>query len=233
MAITTRAGKGSDLTYAELDTNFTDLRDGINTMLPGTEGTGIKVDSLGTATFAWEDLLGTLVIDDNNANCATYQVYRGNLRQLQIPEGKEAYISFHLPHDYVPGTDLFIHTHWSHNSANVTGGSLTWAFELSYAKGHQQQAFSAPVVATVVQNSSNTTYWHHVAETAASVSGGSGSQLDTDLIEVDGLILCRVYLDSNDLTVSAGTVNPYLHAVDIHYQSTSVGTKNKAPGFYA
>ena len=23
-------------------------------------------------------------------------------------------ITFHLPHDYVPNTDIFIHVHWTH-----------------------------------------------------------------------------------------------------------------------
>jgi hypothetical protein len=51
-------------------------------------------------------------------------------------------------------------------------------------------------------------------------------------MEVDGIIMCRLYLDSNDIITSGGTVNPFVHFVDLHYQSTGIGTKGKAPNFY-
>jgi len=232
MTITTRAGKGAALTHAELDANITDLRDGVNAMVPSAQDKGIKVDSLGTPDFGWHDLQGHIDIDHNDANCAAWATYRGQLRQLQCPEGKHGFVSFHLPHDYLMGSDLFIHVHWSHTSATLTGGSLTWAFETTYAKGHNQAAFSAPVICSIVQAANTTRYQHMIAETALSIPGGSGSQLDTDDIEVDGLIFCRLYLDSNDLTDSVAPPDPFVHFVDIHYQSTGVPTKNRAPDFW-
>ena len=61
----------------------------------------------------------------------------------------------------------------------------------------------------------------------------SGSQIDSDDLEVDGVILVRVYLSSNDITVSSGSVpDPFLHYVDLHYQSTGIGTKAKVPDFW-
>jgi len=83
-----------------------------------------------------------------------------------------------------------------------------------------------------VQAANTTRYQHMIAETALSISGGSGTQLDTDLIEVDGLLFCRLYLDSNDLTDSVAPPDPFVHFVDIHYQSTGVPTKNRAPDFW-
>lgn len=232
MTITTRAGKGSELTHNELDTNFTDLRDGIGARVPKTSGTGIKIGPNGGDAFGWHDLVSTLLVY-GLAGDASRSTYRGGIKSLQFTETDSAYIDFHLPHDYVPNTTIHIHAHWSHAETTVTGGSVTWAFELMYAKGHNQAAFVAPVIAAAVQNASTTQYQHMIAETAASTAGGSGAALDTDLLEVDGLIQCRVYLDSNDMTVSGGGVpEPFLHMVDIHYQSTNVATKNRAPGFY-
>ena len=231
MTITTRAGKGSELTWNELDTNFTDLRDGVAIQVPKTQNSGIKDDSLGTPTYPWHDLIGTLNVygDVGDASRVTY---RGGIKVLQCDVQDQAYIDFHLPHDYVMGSNIYIHTHWSHNSATVTGGSVTWAFEMIYAKGHDQSAFSAPVTASVVQSASTTQYQHMVAETLASTSGGAADLLDTDNLEPDGLILCRVYLDSNDITDSVTQPSPFLHAVDVHYQSTTVGTKQKSPDFW-
>jgi hypothetical protein len=231
MAITLRNVKGSELTHNELDQNFIDLRDGVALQIPKTQNSGIKVDSQGTPTYPWHDLIGTLNVYGDVGD-ATRAVYRGGIKVLQCDVSDQAYIDFHMPHDYLMGSDIHIHTHWSHDSATVTGGSVTWAFELVYAKGHDQHAFTAPVTSSVIQNASTTQYQHMVAETLASTSGGAADLLDSDLLEPDGLILCRVYLGANDITDSVTQPSPFLHAVDIHYQSTTVGTKQKSPDFW-
>ncbi len=233
MTITTRAGKGSELTHAEMDTNFTDLRDGIGARVPKTSGTGIKIGPHGGDDFGWHDLVGNLQVYGSGTE-ATRNTYRGGIKALQFTVADSAYIDFHIPHDHVPGTNIHIHAHWSHAATTVTGGSVTFGFECMYAKGHNQAVFPAPVTITVAQNASTTQYQHMIAETVASVSGGSGVLLDMDLLEADGLIQCRVYLDANNMTVSGGGVpEPFIHAVDIHYQSTNVATKNRSPSFYA
>ena len=233
MAIVTRSGKGSALTHSELDNNFVELRDGTNSLVPKTKGKGIKVGPFGADTFGWHDLLGTIQVY-GQAGEASRSIYRGGIKALHFTEDDSAYVDFHLPHDYVPGTDIFIHAHWSHDSTVVTGGSVTWGFELMYAKGHNQAAFSVPVIVSVNQSVNTTQYQHMVAEGLASTPGGSGVLLNTTDLEVDGLIQCRIFLDSNDITVSGGGIpEPFVHAVDIHYQSTNVATKNKSPDFWA
>jgi hypothetical protein len=234
MAITTRAQKGGPLTHAELDENFTDLRDGLNLIVPKTQGKGLKVDSLGTPTFGWHDLMSDLFVHDYADPLAPdYVTYRGGIRQRKFAVNDEAQVSFHLPHDYVMGSDIHIHTHWSHNSPLVTGGSVTWGFELIYAKGHNQAAFSAPIVITEFQTANPIQYQHMVCEAPASIIGGSANMLDSNDLEVDGMIFGRVYLAANALTVSGGGVPaPFLHQVDIHYQSTGVPTKQRAPDFW-
>lgn len=232
MAIQTRSTKGSALTHSELDNNFIELRDGTNAAIPKTKGKGIKIGPFGAETFGWHDLTGCLQVYGDPSE-ASRAIYRGGIKALQFTEGDSAYIDFHLPHDYAPGTDIHIHAHWSHNATTVTGGSVTWGFELIYAKGHGQSAFAAPVIVSVTQNAHNTQFQHMVAEGLASTPGGSGSLLNTTDIEVDGLIQCRIYLDSNDITVSGGGIpEPFVHTVDIHYQSTNVATKNKSPDFW-
>lgn len=232
--ITTRAAKGSQLTHAELDANFTDLRDGVAAQVPREAGSGIKIGPNGSATYAWHDLHSTIHTDPSTpATSPAFVAYRGGIKGRQFDEGDEAYIEFHIPHDYVPGSELFIHAHWSHNSAVVTGGSVTWGFEITYAKGHQQQAFGTPILVSVSQAANTNQYQHMVAETSMTSIPGGGTTLAVGQIEVDGVMMCRVYLDSNDLTVSGGGVPlPFLHFVDLHYQSTNVGTKGKSPSFY-
>jgi hypothetical protein len=234
MAYTFRSVKGSKLSVAEGDENTRMARDGDRLQVPKASGNGLRIGPDTDLTFGWHDLppVGGLQVYGEPGD-ATRAIYRGGIKALQFTEGDSAYADFHIPHDYVLGSNIYIHAHWSHNVTNVTGGSTTWGFELMYAKGHNQAAFSEPLIVTVAQNANIIQYQHMVAEGLASTPGGSGVLLNTTDLEVDGLIQCRVFLDSNDLTVSAGGVpEPFVHTVDIHYQSSNVGTKQRAPNFY-
>lgn len=234
MTITTRAGKGAELTHAELDENFTDLRDGIGAMVPKDRDAGIRVDSQGDPSYGWHDLRGRLFVPDYSApNAPTLATYIGGIEEHLLAVGDQMQVRHHIPHDYLMGSNLFIHAHWSHNAANVTGGSVTWGFELTYAKGHNQGAFGNPIIITEFQSASATQRQHMICEAPVSIPGGSANLLDTDAIEVDGLVFGRVYLVANNLTVSSGQVpDVFLHEVDIHYQSTNVATKQRAPDFW-
>lgn len=235
MAITTRAGKGTPLTQAELDTNFTDLRDGIGARTPNDQSTtGIKVGVEGNDDFGWHDINGQLDTDPDDPNRAIWATWHNGIRALKFATpNAEAFTRFHIPHDYKIGTELFVHVHWDLHSDTATGGSVTWAIEYSYAKGFDQMAFPASKTVTVQQNVSLVKHQHMVAETPLTTPGGSLALTDTGLIEPDGLILARIYLDSNDVVESvADDPHPYVHFVDIHYQSTSVPTKNRQPDFW-
>lgn len=236
MAITTRVGKGGALSHAELDTNFTDLRDGVALMVPAERGaTGILVDSLGTPDYGWNDLLGEVFVPDPTEPTAPSMVtYVSTIRQLRFDPNDEAQLRFHMPHDYAVGTDIFIHVHWSHTSGVVTGGSVTWGFELMYAKGHAEGVFGASSITVVeLQAASLDARRHMVCEAAASIAGGAANLFDTADIEPDGLVLGRVFLVANNITVSSGPApDVFLHAVDIHHRTTNVGTKNRSPDFW-
>lgn len=237
MTITTRAGKGSALTHNELDTNFTDLRDGVGGLqLPKTSGLGIKVDSTGTPTFPWFDLIGDISPKTSGAGAPTLAAFRGgNVRSFFYSAGDDGDAIFHVPHDYVPSSDMFLHLHWAHNGTAISG-NLVVDFYITYAKGHNQANFAAevnrtltvstPDIATVPQ------YRHRVDETQITAASPAASQLDSDIIEVDGLIL--VHFNATTIpTITGGATNePAFFTLDIHYQSTGVGTKQKSPDFW-
>jgi hypothetical protein len=216
-----------------------------NLVVSHIKGDGIKVDSDKPA-FAWQDLLGAISIRGTGASDPSYNDYRGNIRGYQFDANEEVFVEFHIPHDYLPGSDLYIHYHWSFNgtttagtsAGTINGGALTWGAEVSYSKGHNQAAFGAPITNTISSTFSTdfpaTAYQHIITETQLSATSPSGSQLDSDDIEVDGLILVRAYLSATTITVASGLVpDPFLHFVDIHYQSTGTGTKQKSPDFWA
>lgn len=194
----------------------------------GETDSGIKVDH-SEPGYPWRDLEGQISIRGTGGTNPTFAVYRGGIRQFRFGVNDEAFLEFHMPHDYVPGSEMFLHFHWSHIVDGVTSGSVTWGAEMTYAKGFNQAAFVAPVNLTVSEDAPTEQYQHMVTETQMTLSGGSASRIDTDTLETDGLILVRAFLSAN--TMNGGAL-PFLHRVDIHYQSTNIGTKNKAPSFY-
>ena len=198
-------------------------------ILSKTSGNGIKVDTA-TPTFPWRDLTGAIVVKVTGAGRPSFITYKGNIEEYQFAINDKAEFTYHIPHDYVPGSDIHLHVHWSHISAAVTGGTITFGYELVYAKGHNQAPFGTNKVGTIVATASATQYQHIVSEIQISAASPSGSQIDSDDLEPDGLILIELFLNANNMT--GATPDPFVHEMDVHYQSTNIGTKQKAPNFY-
>jgi len=203
------------------------------TIFDNASGNGIKVDTT-APTFGWRDLLGKIRTRGVGATDPNDAVYDGaNIRAYQFAVNDECWVDFHIPHDYEAGTDVYLHFHWSHIGTLVTGGNVTWGADITYAKGHDQAAFPASVNTTVVGNASTTQYQHMITEVKISDSAPGASEIDTDNLEPDGVLMVRGYLSANNITVSGGAVpDPFLHYMDIHYQSTNIATKAKVPDFY-
>ncbi|KKL25352.1 hypothetical protein LCGC14_2406170 [marine sediment metagenome] len=204
-----------------------------NIVVPKTAGVGFKVDNT-TPTFGWRDLKGKVTQRNTGASKPTHTTYRDTLAQFQFAAGKEEYFTYHIDHDHVPDSDIFLHVHWSHTSAQVNGGSLLIEYEMSYAKGFNQGAFPASVSSTYLGIASITQYQHILSEIQVSAAApNAASEIDSNDLEPDGIIEARVRILENNITVSGGGVpDPFIHEADIHYQSTSMGTKQKGPDFY-
>ncbi len=195
-------------------------------------GNGIKVDT-GTPVFGFADILGNVTQLNVGASKPTFAVYRDTLKQFKFAVGKEEYFEYHIPHDYVIGSDIFLHVHWSHTSSIVTGGSVDFEYEMSYCKSHDQAAFPASFTDTLTVDASTTQYQQMLSEAQVSASSPSAVQIDSDDLEPDGLIICRLKVAANNITSEAAVPDPFIHYVDIHYQTTGlIGTKGKAPDFY-
>lgn len=204
-------------------------------VLPKTSGKGIKIDTA-TPTFPWKDIIGYVNVDAAGANAASLSAFNGgSIRRWAFGSGDKQDNEYHIPHDYAPGTDLFIHYHWAHNGTAISG-DIVATFVHTYAKGHNQAAFSAEKTITNTYATTNiaTTprIQHRIEESQLSVSGGSATQLDSSLIEVDGVIGVNFTMTTIP-TITGGSPNePFVFFIDIHYQSTGIGTKQKAPNFY-
>ena len=204
-----------------------------NIVIPKTSGIGIKVDNT-IPTFGWRDLKGKVTQRNTGPSKPTHATYRDTLAQFQFAAGKEEYFTYHIDHDHEPDSDIFLHVHWSHTSAQVNGGSLLIEYEMSYAKGFNQGAFPASVSSTFLGTASITQYQHIISEIQVSAAApNAASEIDSNDLEPDGVIETRVKILENNITVSGGGVpDPFIHEADIHYQSTGMGTKQREPDFY-
>lgn len=206
-----------------------------------SSGNGIKVDTT-TPTFGFADLLGDQFSKNTGATKPTLATYNGATKAWQFSNGDEAYLSYHIPHDYVPSTDIHLHVHWSQNNAGATGGTVDFKYFAIYAKGHNQASGSAftstPITATFSSIDINdggsglNQYQQHFTEVTISAASATVALFDRDNFEPDGVIELTLEMDATNLTGTPS--DPFIHYVDIHYQTTGlIGTKSRTPDFYA
>ena len=195
-------------------------------------GDGIQVDPA-APTWGWRDILGAVNPKAVGAGSPTRAVYDGgNVADYAFIAGDLCDFGYHMPHDWVPGTDLHFHVHWSHNGTTISGNAV---FDLYYQVAKRDGLYTAEKNLTITYNTTNiaTTprIYHRVDETQMSSAAGSATMVATSNIEVDGYILTTLKLTTLP-TLSAGA-KLFIHTCDIHYQSSNIGTKNKVANFYA
>lgn len=140
MAITLRSTKGSELTFAELDGNFTDL------------------DNRTKVAWAMEGIEPTVREAGNPPEFKTFR--DGLFAYAYAPNAtNEAYANWDVPFDWKAGTDLRAAVHWSPgNSTN--SGTVVWAFEFTWAA--IDASFGASTTQTVQGTADGTAYKHFV-----------------------------------------------------------------------
>ena len=180
-------------------------------------------DSNGLAVFGsgWRDLVGDITVRGAGSNDPSWaSLGLGNLYAYSFSATamKEVWVTYHIDHDYKPGTAIYLHTHWTTTGTDT--GVVRWGFEYSYAKGYDQAVF--PAVTTVYKNlaASGTALRHMISEVAV------GDVIPSTNLETDGLILCRIFRDAAD-GADTCTDAAFLLTADCHYQSDRVNTLNR------
>jgi hypothetical protein len=90
-----------------------------------------------------------------------------------------------------------------------------------------------PVITEAVTSVTTHPRWgHFVTETPLTSAGGSATTISRALLEVDGVFLVS-FVVTTIPTITGGVTNaPYIFTCDLHYQSTNMAAKGKAPNFY-
>lgn len=207
MTITLRSVKGTPLLDAEVDGNFNDLTNRI-------EG--------------WNDLVQDVTVRGASANAPAFNPYRDNLYAYAFDSAvmNECFTNFHFGHDYVPGSMVYPHVHWSPNTTAT--GVVRWGVEYTWARRHDstgQTAFPATQTLYIETEIVGDHQYQHMVNESPDGSGIPGSTM-----EVDAVIMCRFFRDGGH----ANDTFPdpvFLLSVDIHYQSLVKTTPLRFPPF--
>lgn len=199
--------------------------------LPKAAGKGIKVDPE-FPTFGWRDIIGNVQPKATGAGSPTRAIYDGGT------VGAYAFIlndvcdfGYHIPHDWVPTTDLLWHTHWSHTGTSISGDLV---LEFYYQIAKRDGLFGAEKKLTItyptVDLATTPRRLKRVDETPMTAAAATSILSATSEIEVDGFIEGTLKIAS--LPTIGGGGKLFIHTSDIHYQSTNIGTKQNAAPFY-
>lgn len=169
----------------------------------------------------WKDVVGEIRTHGNKTTEPDFVIYKNNIMAYEFEIGDEAWTNFQVPYDYMNGTDIYLHFHWSTNSATVTGGTVTWKAEVVYTDKYGNEPLAQRAIKTT-QNPRTTQYQQMISEVQLSSLAPNPNQFHTRNIKHGGIIMVRAYLYANNMTDRAGEPKPFLHFIDIHYQATVV-----------
>lgn len=212
MTITTRAGKGSELTHNELDGNFVDLdtRTG-----PG-----------------WKDLTCSISASPGGAATPVLTNFQsaGTLQRKEYAFAVNDYVwltPFHVNHDIkADGTSkAYLHVHWATSGTSVA--TVKWEFHVQRALRTASPAVSAmvfgPPEVYAVEAAPSGTAWQHLVTEVSDIQA-------LTLTSPDELILVSLRRVTNGGTDNVNTVFGLM--VDMHYEAERDASPNKAAPFW-
>lgn len=200
------------------------------------KGRILVADGLGNVGFqesVFNSISSMVKPHQSGTGFPTRTAYVSNTFGWAFAINDEIDFAFRIPHDYDPGTDVHITIQWSHNGTNISGSAVHQLF-LTYAKSHDQAVFPAEVQPNVTDSSleivGTAQYKNKLSVIDISDSAPSGTQIDTDDLEVDGLIL-GTYSPTTIPSVTAGSF--FVHSINLVYKKGYFGTASKIPDFYS
>jgi hypothetical protein len=173
----------------------------------------------------WRDLFGSIELRGNTG--PSWLIWRNGVYAYAFPrnQSREAFVNFHLNHDYALGTKIFPHLHIGINVNNVSG-RVRFGIEYLVAKGHGEGVFLPANTVYVERDLVGSTdeFRHIVMEVSEE------DAIPPDQLEADSMVLVRVFRDTNVANNIAADV--FCFACDLHYQANRFATINKVPNFY-
>lgn len=142
---------------------------------------------------------------------------------MKFTAGDELFVSYHVGHDYAPGTKAFPHIHFFSSDAEAADVTVVWRFSYVRAKGHAQGESLSDARVDI-----DITYTYRGDEVAGEhIITECSNDEAFELIEPDTMVIAGAKLLS---TTAAGDIFGLM--ADLHYQVNRIATRRKAPNFY-
>lgn len=210
MTITLRQVKGTELTYSELDGNFTDLA--------------------ARTALSWAQIGGEPSVREGTANAPSLDVFRDGIYAWSYPNGQlaQAYTTFDVPFDWAEGTDLVVGIHWSPGS-NTNTGTVRFGLEFTYAWSYGPDGASNRFGAsqTIYINASQA---DGVAYTSYINFNDPANNFPAAYVQPNMRFLVRIFRDGGNVADTFGAPI-YIIGTDFFYQTNKFGTSTKSPPF--
>jgi hypothetical protein len=193
-------------------------------------GGGAEVQAADSPDSPWRSIVCDIRPDGTGETDPSLAVFYSILKGYLFAVGDQVWLRFKIPHDYKPGTDIYLAIDWNHISAGVTGGNMTFQIDFAYGKAHGDTGGFGNVYSIAIVGSAGVWYQLMTAESVISDAVGT-SKINHGLLEPDGIILMRLIVTANNMTGDQPGV--FIHKASVNYQSTNVGTPSKDPDFWA
>lgn len=200
----------------------------------GQDG-GIRVD-IDNPTYPIMDLKGILRVDTIGLAAPTIENYRDNVRGYAYGAGDVQDWTMHIEHWNVVGGDKYVHAHIRHNGTAISG-DLVVTFDIVHNYGHSRVGSPAGIQKILTVPSATIAadlpqYDTYISDILIAQSGGGVGLLDSDQWQPDDDLMVKMTITTLP-TITGGTTNKiFIPYVDVHCESTSIGTKNSAPNFW-
>lgn len=148
-----------------------------------------------------------------------YVAFMTSLYVRCFDNGEELQFATQIPHNYLEGSDLYVHAHWTPHTRGTAEAGKTVAWKVLYSASSISGVFPSVTTADLTDTCTGTNNLHEI--TASVTISGTG-------LGISSMIVGKVIRDAGDswATNTAGN-RPGLLEVDFHYQIDSRGSDSE------
>lgn len=158
-------------------------------------------------TGQWKDLI-LPVTALTGGTLPTFGVFSGDLRTYEFQTGDVLHGSFEIQHDYIEGSELYVHVHWAPSTTNT--GNCIFLFDYSIAS--VGTAFPVQAQLSATQAGGGVALQHQLATFTPTISGA---------IKIGNIIAFRLVRTATGNTF---TGNAFVFSIGVHYKCDALGS---------
>ena len=184
---------------------------------------GIKIGNEKNGyNFGWRTIAGHIRIRDIPATDPVWrEIGTTGFWAFKFALDKRNFIVFHLPHDYVPNTQIYLNCHWLSDGTDVVN-TVKWQYTTAHALSYGQEPFNFTTPQIVSGETAPNGQYYHMNTAVGPIT--------VDDMQAEGIVYAKLDRITNGATDNTDGI--FVLAFEVSYQSTNLATKNRQPPFY-